>query len=128
MLARSRDSSAAALTRQGLPDPKTGFRTGGNVVKKPTLQQRVFAAVQSGQLVRTTGTPAEQMTDFELTRFLVEHTPEPDIEYYLAAAYHGARVEVSGTPAVRVAGEGLDGAPMDVTIYDGRPNGTRTDQ
>ena len=119
--------------------------------KKPTLQQRVFAAVRSGQLIRTAGTPAEKMTDFELTRFLVEHTPDHDIEYYLAAAYHGARVEVSGTPAVRedqfedivetltklaqqcggrvrVAGEGLDGAPMDVTIYDGRPNGTRTDQ
>jgi hypothetical protein len=118
-------------------------------VKKPSLQQRVYAAVKSGQLVRTTGTPAEQMTDFELTRFLVEHTPEPDIEYYLTAAYHGARVEVSGTPEVspedsedliekltalakkmggrvRVAGEGLDGAPMDVTIYDGRANGTRT--
>jgi hypothetical protein len=28
MLARSRDSSAAALTRQGLPDLKPGFRTG----------------------------------------------------------------------------------------------------
>ena len=75
--------------------------------------------------------------------------PEPDIEYYLTAAYHGARVEVSGTPTigpddsveliekltalakkmggrVRLAGEGLDGAPMDVSIYDGRPNGTRT--
>ncbi len=97
-------------------------------MKKPSLQQRVYAAIKSDQLVRTTGTPAEQMTDFELTRFLIERTPEPDIEYYLAAAYHGARVEVSGTPAVRVAGEGLDGAPMDVTIYDGRPNGTRTDQ
>ena len=114
-----------------------------------TLRQRVYNAVKSGRLIRTPGTPAEKMTDFELTRFLVEHTPEPDIEYYLTVAYHGTRVEVSGTPAVspddsvdliakltalakkmggrvRVAGEGLDGAPMDVTIYDGRPNGTRT--
>jgi hypothetical protein len=117
---------------------------------KSLLQQRVYEAVKSGQLVRSTGTPAENMTDFELTRFLVEHTPDHDIEYYLAAAYHGARVEVSGTPAVRedqfedivetltklahkcggrvrVAGGRLDGAPMDVTIYDGRPkNGSRT--
>lgn len=114
------------------------------------LRQRVYNAVKSGRLIRTPGTPAERMTDFELTRFLVEYTPEPDIEYYLAAAYHGARVEVSGTPAVsqddsveliekltalakkmggrvRAVGEGLDGAPMDVTIYDGRPkNGSRT--
>ena len=114
-----------------------------------TLRQRVYNAVKSGRLIRTPGTPAEKMTDFELARFLVEHTSEPDLEYYLTAAHHGARVEVSGTPAigpddsveliekltalakkmggrVRVAGEGLDGAPMDVTIYDGRPNGTRT--
>lgn len=89
------------------------------------LRQRVYNAIKSGCLIRTVGTPAERMTDFELARFLVEYTPEPDIEYYLTAAYHGARVEVSGTPAVRVAGgEGLDGAPMDGTIYDG----TRTDQ
>ncbi len=118
--------------------------------KKPNLQQRVFAAVQSGKLIRTPGTPAEIMTDFELTRFLVANTPEYDIEYYLAVADNGTRVEVSGMPAVqedqfedivetltklaqqcggrvRVAGEGIDGAPMDVTIYDGRPrNGTRT--
>ncbi|MBU2719353.1 hypothetical protein HF563_08195 [Acidithiobacillus ferridurans] len=118
-------------------------------MKAKNLQQRVYEAVKSGQLVRTKGTPAEKMTDFELTRFLVEHTPDHDIEYYLMMADRGARVEVSGVPEVRpedsedlietltrlahqcggrvrVAGEGLDGAPMDVTIYDGRPNGTRT--
>ena len=92
------------------------------------------------------------MSDFELTRFLAEYTPDYDIEYYLMMADHGAQVEVSGVPEVRpedsedllvtltrlahqcggrvrVAGEGLDGAPADVTIYDGRQkHGTRTDQ
>ena len=111
--------------------------------KAPSLQQRVFRAVQSGQLVRTPGTPAATMSDFELTRFLAEYTPDYDIEYYLMMADHGAQVEVSGVPEVRpedsedllvtltrlahqcggrvrVAGEGLDGASADVTIYDGR--------
>ena len=92
------------------------------------------------------------MSDFELTRFLVDHTPDYDIEYYLMMADRGARVEVSGIGEVlpdetedlivtltklaqqcggrvRVAGESHDGSPVDVTIYDGRPNnGTRTDQ
>ncbi|MBU2765613.1 hypothetical protein HAP94_05235 [Acidithiobacillus ferrivorans] len=118
-------------------------------MKRKTLQQRVYGAVKSGQLVRTAGTPAEKMSDFELTRFLVEHTPDHDIEYYLMMADRGAQVEVSGVPEVRedegedifdtliklaqqcggsarVAGEGPDGAPVDVTIYDGRPHGTRT--
>ena len=135
---RSRGKACLASTRRFDED---------HLVK--SLKQRVYNAVKSGRLVRTPGTPAEKMTDFELTRFLMEHTPEPDIEYYLAVAYHGTRVEVSGTPAVspddsedliekltalakkmggrvRVAGNGLDDAPMDVTIYDGRSNGTRT--
>ena len=57
--------------------------------KAPSLQQRDFRAVQSGQLVRTPGTPAATMSDFELTRFLVEHTPDYDIEYYLMMADRG---------------------------------------
>ena len=113
------------------------------------LRKRVYNAIKSGHLIRAVGTPAERMTDFELARFLVEHTPESYLEYCLTTAYHGARIEVSGTPAispedsedliekltalakklggrVRLAGEGPDGAPMDVTIYDGRPNETGT--
>jgi len=116
------------------------------------LRQRVYNAVKSGRLIRAPGTPAERMTDFELARFLVKYTPEPDIEHCLAAAYRGERVEVSGTPPVsqedsveliekltalaikmggrvRLVGEGLDGARMEVTIVDGRPaRGTRTDE
>ncbi len=122
-------------------------------MKKSSLQQRLHKAIKSRQLVRMTGTPAEQMTDFELTRFLMENFSSRVVEHWLAVLDddQDARLQVSGVPAVRadqfedivetltklaqqcggrvrVAGEGLDGAPMDVTIYDGRPRGTRTHQ
>lgn len=120
--------------------------------KAPSLQQRVFQTVKSGQLVRTPGTPVETMSDFELTRFLVDHTPDYDVEYYLMMADRGARVEVSGVAEVhpdeseeliatltnldqqsgwwvRVVDESHDSTPVNVTIYDGwSKDGTRTDQ